>query len=310
MKRQHVALAALWLALAACRQANAEYVFTTLDVPGSIATYTETANGINAFGQIVGTYFNSGSGEHGFLYSGGNYLTIDVPGSGNSYTHANGINDSVQIVGHYSGSGKVYGFLYDGGSYTTLNVPGSIQTIASGINNAGQVVGLYADSSNRNHGYLYSGGAYTTLNVPGSIDTEARGINNSGQIVGYYEDAVHRLHGFLYANGHYNTLDAPGGNRTFGLGLNDDDDVVGYFTNASSFDGFLYRDGRYTTDWPDSPFDVVLAGGINNSGQIVGSYGNHGFLATPIPEPATLTLLAIGIAGLAFYGWRRRKQPA
>ena len=32
-------------------------------------------------------------------------------------------------------------------NYTTINVPGSAYTIASGINNAGQIVGLFADSS-------------------------------------------------------------------------------------------------------------------------------------------------------------------
>ena len=54
-----------------------------------------------------------------------------------------------------------------------------------------------------------------------------------------------------------------------------------------------------TIDSPDL-FDTT-AWGINDSGQIVGSYGNqHGFLATPTaaPEPSTLSLLAACLIGL------------
>jgi probable HAF family extracellular repeat protein len=56
-----------------------------------------------------------------------------VPGS--TYTRANGINASGQIVGDYSdAAGHGHGFLLDHGSYTTLDVPSSIFTEAHAIN--------------------------------------------------------------------------------------------------------------------------------------------------------------------------------
>src|SRR5262249_11403445 len=52
---------------------NSGGTYTALDVPTAIAG-TTLANGINASGQIVGTYTDhSGEQEHGFLYSGGTW---------------------------------------------------------------------------------------------------------------------------------------------------------------------------------------------------------------------------------------------
>ena len=72
-------------------------IYTTLDFPG----YGTYLTGINDSGQIVGVLplyneFNVYP-EQGFLLSGGNYLTLDIPGATTSY--AAGINDSGQIVG-------------------------------------------------------------------------------------------------------------------------------------------------------------------------------------------------------------------
>ena len=50
-------------------------VFDSFDFPGAIST---DANGINDTGQIVGGY-TDGSGPHGFLLDGGNFITIDAP---------------------------------------------------------------------------------------------------------------------------------------------------------------------------------------------------------------------------------------
>jgi probable HAF family extracellular repeat protein len=102
------------------------YTYITLDDPSAGGFQRGTnAIGINASGQIVGTFTND-SGRHGFLYSGGVYTTLDDPSAfGPNGTVATGINASGQIVGDiYNASNQIEGFLYSGGTYTTLNDPG------------------------------------------------------------------------------------------------------------------------------------------------------------------------------------------
>ncbi|HYM91868.1 MAG TPA: hypothetical protein VEW91_09580 [bacterium] len=80
----------------------------------------------------------------------------------------------------------------DSFSFTTIDAPGATRTWASGINDAGQIVGSF-----NNHGYLRtSWGAFTTFDVPGATDTGAEGINNAGQIVGTFV-AGDKNHGYV-----------------------------------------------------------------------------------------------------------------
>jgi probable HAF family extracellular repeat protein len=88
MKRVSCSLVVLGLFLRVAGQAEAEFTYTTLDVPGSAVTQ---ANGINDAGQIVG-YYDAGGTSHGFLLSGGVYTILDVPGA--ALTNAFGINAS------------------------------------------------------------------------------------------------------------------------------------------------------------------------------------------------------------------------
>ena len=134
-------------------------VFTTFVVPGATSTNT-AARGINATGQIVGTFndttlaplpFPVGYTPRGFLYSGGVFTTIDVPGA--SETFAYGINETGQIVGTFVDATGAHGFLDTGGVFTTLNAPGANHTEAWGINKAGQIVGWFNDGTGT-HGYL------------------------------------------------------------------------------------------------------------------------------------------------------------
>jgi probable HAF family extracellular repeat protein len=54
-------------------------------------------------------------------------------------------------------------FLYSGGTYTELTPQGS-SSVASGINDKGQIVGFSNNGHDIINGFLYSRGAYHTLN--------------------------------------------------------------------------------------------------------------------------------------------------
>src|SRR5206468_2399501 len=135
---------------------------------------------------------------------------------------------------------------------------GGATTGGSGINDAAdQIVGNFEGRDDgQRHGFLYSNGTYTSLTFPFPVSfNSAGGINNLGQIVGSYQDASNNNHGFLYSN-------ASG-------------QIVGHYTAAGSFHGFFYNPntGLYTT--LDDPMATAgtQAFGINDLGQIVGTYG-------------------------------------
>lgn len=288
--------------------ARASYIFSSIDVPGAASTVT---SGINNVGQIVGFYSNTSgiaqdSGtEQGFLLSGGTFNPINFPGA--TATEAAGLNDVSQIVGvlnpYLSGES---GFLLSGGVFSNISAPGITGGAwVFGINDVGQILG---------DGWLLSGGAYSTIQVPGSIDTFPRGINNAGEIVGGFDDATGG-HGFLRSSdGSFTTLDVPGGFGTEALGLNDNGEIVGqYHLNGNAF-GFVYSGGAFTTLHIPGSTATVVPFSVNNSGQLVGlrdgplypgDTEEHGFLATPAPEPTTLALMGIGITVLSWFRIRR-----
>lgn len=70
--------------------------FTRIVDPLAGSNGWTNVTGINDSGEIVGTYYD-GVHQHGFLYQGGNYTTINGP-SGTD-TQINGINNLSQIVG-------------------------------------------------------------------------------------------------------------------------------------------------------------------------------------------------------------------
>jgi probable HAF family extracellular repeat protein len=100
-----------------------------------------------------------------------------------------------------------------------------------------------------------------------------------------------------------------GGDLSYAYGINSSGQVVGYAYTADDTapHAFLYSNGSMTdlNSLIDSGSGWALrdAEAINDLGQIVG-YGaspsglTHAFLLTPIPEPGTLSLVALGTLAL------------
>ncbi|HUJ31646.1 MAG TPA: PEP-CTERM sorting domain-containing protein [Candidatus Acidoferrum sp.] len=312
-----------WGAVAAvllcCGRAHADdVIYTSLDPPGAVQS---TASGVNNLGQVVGSYRDGASGpELGFLYSNGQFTTINVPGS--TATYANGINDLGDIVGSYitsttlSGGVTVntsHGFLYDGSTYQTIDLPGASDTELRGINDNGEIVGE-AVPPGPLEAFTYSNGAFQIIGPSDSQLTEAYGINNLGQVVGYYRGPGVGFDGFIDDNGTYQTLDFPGGFDTELFGINNNGDIVGYTVSPGT--DFEYSNGTYTEVFGPTGENADVQG-INDHGQTVGlygidpaeSFGYGGYLATPAPEPGSLSLLWSGLGAASVLAFRRKRAP-
>ncbi len=152
---------------------------TMLSVPGAVSS---EATDINASGQIVGNFRDASGFDHGFLYSGGTYTVIDMPGNVGS-TRIGGINDAGTIVGSAYDYGNPNSFIYRGGVFTNFTADNRY-TVASDINNAEQIVGWVGVSGER-LGFLYQAGQSVILDLStGTGSTYAYSINNGGQIGG------------------------------------------------------------------------------------------------------------------------------
>jgi uncharacterized membrane protein len=117
-----------------------------------IANSGVAGRGIDAAGDVVGWYLDSGGVEHGFLLSGGIASTIDY--SGAAYTVLEGINDKGVVSGYYDDrSGIIHGFTYEIAkkAFHEIKVPSARSFVqAWGINNKGWVA-IASDAGN----YVY-----------------------------------------------------------------------------------------------------------------------------------------------------------
>jgi probable HAF family extracellular repeat protein len=243
---------------------------TNIDVPGARGTFP---TGINDYGEVAGYYEMEGR-ILGFMLKNGTFTTIDI---GPVYTIITGINNRGDVVGYYVSGEAERSFIYSKGALTSLEFPGARDTVAKGINDLGDVVGITNQG-----GFLYSEGTFTLLPGPAEhiLSVEPMGINNKGQIVGYYLDAVFDSYqAFIYQDRKF-TMIPPVRSLLANIpwGINDHGDVV--LSGDTSSRMVIYSKGRLNAV-PTPKFPVGL-GGINNAGEYVGVYrapdGEHAYV--------------------------------
>jgi hypothetical protein len=212
------------------------------------------------------------------------FASADFPGTSTSLVFDR--NNST-ILGDVSAATS-FGFTLQGAQYQAFSVPGSGSggNVATAINTAGTIVGLYVDITNVTHGFVDNTGTFTTLNIGSGGIIEPIDINDAGEIVGGYIDTSNVTHGFSTVdNGaSYHIFDVPGATSTTAAGVNSSGMISGVWVDSSSKShGFLY-DGVSTFTSFDFPLATSTTGiGINDSNEVAGAYTDaanvtHGFI--------------------------------
>ena len=224
--------------------------------------------GINSSGAATGTY-TVGLGNSGqtvsqpFIYSNGQLTGLGNYGESFA-TVGLGINNDRVIVGYTSDPNTANGlhaFRYSDNSFTLLpNLPGGTQSYASGINDAGLIVGQAFSSGNR--AVEWFNGVPIELGTLGGSDAYVDGLNNSGLIVGRSQITNASFAAFVYINGSMRDLNK------------------------------LLASPISTT--------LTEARGVNDHGQIIAMAANgDGYLLTPytVPEPGVCTTVITILMG-------------
>lgn len=198
-----------------------------------------------------------------------------------TYSVAQAINDSGQVVGYDNSGGVNHAFITgaNGLGMHYLDTLGGTGSYAAGINNSGQVVGHSFTSAGAAHAFITgaNGIGMTDLGTLGGNFSDAYGINDFGQVVGVSSitgDTAY--HAFITGPNGVGMIDLGtlGGNYSAAYGINDSGQVVG----ASSITGSAIQHAFITSPNGTGMADLSTLDGttdsiawdINNSGQAVG----------------------------------------
>jgi probable HAF family extracellular repeat protein len=199
---------------------------------------------------------------------------------------------------------------YNGQNTSDLGTLGGQNSTATGVNDAGQVVGYSDTVAGTCHAFLASGGRMTDLGtLPGGQNSTAMGVNGDGQAVGFAQvgsaggprwqtapgfpsgplfGGGYTAHAVLYQGGRVIDLGTLGGASSASVAINQSGAIVGTSeTSSGAQHAFLYQNGHMqdlgvlSTDFAHTYWGVSYsqAHAINDAGEVVGDSNSLAFLS-------------------------------
>jgi hypothetical protein len=272
-------------------QSNSAIV--SIDAPdAAVGMYRGTvALAIDSAGDVAGVYSDSSNVVHGFVRSAAGTITdFDGPPVNETADEATipmSFDAAGDLVGVYvDATGRTHGFMRTAaGVITSIDVPQSIpagngisgDTIPTFVDSAGDVAGIYIDSSQVTHGFLLPfGGSIVTFqaaNVTGGSGGDSPGtdyvtVSTAGEAAGTYVDVNSVVHGFIRSSsGTITTIDVPAAGTAAGQGtavtaLDPAGDVGGLYTDANNVAHGFVRSSSGTISTFDAPATAGTSPGI------------------------------------------------
>ncbi len=307
--------------MVAAASASASYQYELLTADGRPIRYLLDSNDQ---GDMVGSVLSTSGGSlDGFRRTTDGSTSFWSTPDYMAYPTA--INNAGTIVGVNIplGGGLPEGFIRSSaGDESPYNVPGALGTIPFGINNDDVISGFYVTPTGRK-GFVQSlsGTLSRTVESPGAVETQLFALSDLGLVGGGSWDSAGVVSPFLYdiSTETFTPLPKPTpGDNYVVSSVNESGDAIVFglgsaAENYRDVSSFVFDASEGTLTQLNVPGALETYGyDLRNDGSVLGYYQNPdgtfgGFMAV-IPEPTSLSMLSMGIAGLVVRAACRRRR--
>jgi probable HAF family extracellular repeat protein len=168
------------------------------------------------------------------------------------------------------------------GVVTDLGTLGGTASLATDINEKGQIVGVSRTQTGAHHAFIWEEGVMTDLGTLGGATSIAYSINSHGEAVGVSLTASGESHGFLWKKGSMTDLGVLERDYSGAYAINDRGEIAGRALATVPGCGSIpvvvpvvWRDGvptRIALEAPINCFSTIHVHDISNSGHVVGTF--------------------------------------